>query len=166
MKPSVHYIDQCSVLHVHAFHTTHVLRQIFVHCMGSIFLYCFSSYETGWGLVVPGWSIFFFIFFLLAYFFKCRGMHCLVNHLCTALLMFLYYMLTYSALHIQVAFSFRVFALPYSFFQCTASTALLGMCALHSTQSCTAFVHVLHCMHPICALHIHLFCALLESNDT
>jgi len=28
------WIDQCSGLHVHAFRTTHVLRYIFVHCIG------------------------------------------------------------------------------------------------------------------------------------
>lgn len=50
-KSSVHCIDLVSVLHVHAFRTACVLRYIFVHCIGIIFLYCFSSYVYPFFLV-------------------------------------------------------------------------------------------------------------------
>ena len=43
-------------------------------------------------------------------------------------------------------------------------TAVLVLCVLHSSECHTTCAHILHYMHPICALHLRPFCALLESH--
>ena len=99
-----------------------------------------TYYETGLGRMHLWWSIFFLSIFYLKYFFQCRGVHCLANHPCTALISVMDCMCTHSVLHMFCAT-----------FLCTAlvgvCTALLPLCALHSSWSCAAGVHILHCVH-------------------
>ena len=88
-KLCVHCIDQGSVLHVHAFRTA---------CTVLIFV---------------------FMFLLLCnLFFQCMGVHCLVKHTCTALIMVLYCTFIYfRTTYIDRIFLFVFFLLCIRFFK-------------------------------------------------
>ena len=77
-------------------------------------LWAQTYYETGWGRCHLGGQFFFFLYFYLKYFFQCRGVHCLANHPCTALISVMDCMCTHSVLHMFCAT-----------FLCTA---LVGVC--------------------------------------
>ena len=72
-------------------------------------LWAQTYYETGWGRLHLGGQFF-------SFFFQCRGVHCFVNHLCTALIRVLYYMCTQSVLHAQFSFLFSCFCSYVIFF--------------------------------------------------
>ena len=103
------------------------------------------------GPTAPGVVNFFFVFSVM-YFFQCRGVHCLVNHSCTALIRVLYCMCMHSALHVQFTF-FGVFALMYSFFKFRFVYCFVGYVKTSFDRFCTAFVHNLHCTRPVCILY-------------
>ena len=78
-----------------------------------------------------------------------QGRALLSKSCCTAFIRFLYCMCTHSALHM---FALHFCALHgshfYLLFFLLRIIFLVYGCALHSSQSCAAGVHILHCVHP------------------
>ena len=123
-KSAMHCIDQGSVLHVHS---------VSITC--TVLIFCFR------------------VFVLTLFFSNVGGVHCLVNHSCTALIMFLYCTFIYfRTTYRDRIFLFVFFSYLFVFPNLGVCTALLGMCKLHLTESvlhwyktCTACVLFAHC---------------------
>ena len=103
--------------------------------------------------------------YYVIFFFQCMGVHYLVNHTRNALIMVLYCMFIYFCTAL-ISYVFAFFFLCYFsyvfFFKFRFMHCFVGYVKTSFDRVCTALIHNLHCMRPVCILYYNFITSKLS----